>query len=531
MRLKTRIVVAVWVAGWPAFVMAQPRPEASPGAPAAETGGEVKAVTKAILDEIDQRSELMGNIEYLCDMIGPRLTGSPNLTKANEWTRDKFRQYGLSNAHLEPWTIERAWTRGDAKGRVVEPVVQRILVESAGWSPSTTGALRGPVVYLKAKNADELSPFKGKLKGAWVFLTDVSVQPSPKQAPGNPDAEMRRRMRDYERMSEFRPVLKKFLIDEKAAGVLRDSNKEHGLVNMTGATNNFTPAELPEAFLTTESYGLISRLLKRGPVEIEIDLKNSFSHGEVEVFNTVAELPGASKPDEVVLIGGHIDSWDLGTGATDNGTGIMAVLEAARALKAVGVKPRRTIRFVLFSGEEEGLHGSRAYVKAHEKDMPKIAGVFVHDMGTGRVKSIGLQGRYDLRELMDRVVEPFKEAVNLEELSMRSMSGTDHLSFLPHGVPAFAAVQDPAEYRKTHHTESDTFDKVYADEVNQGAKVLAAWAYNVAMLPEILPRNPHKPEPGIFDAPDFRQPRDEKPKSDETKPPVAKPRVASGQDR
>jgi carboxypeptidase Q len=342
---------------------------------------------------------------------------------------------------------------------------------------------------------------------------------------------MRRRMRDYERMSEFRPVLKKFLIDEKAAGVLRDSNKEHGLVNMTGATNNFTPAELPEAFLTTESYGLISRLLKRGPVEIEIDLKNSFSHGEVEVFNTVAELPGASKPDEVVLIGGHIDSWDLGTGATDNGTGIMAVLEAARALKAVGVKPRRTIRFVLFSGEEEGLHGSRAYVKAHEKDMPKIAGVFVHDMGTGRVKSIGLQGRYDLRELMDRVVEPFKEAVNLEELSMRSMSGTDHLSFLPHGVPAFAAVQDPAEYRKTHHTESDTFDKVYADEVNQGAKVLAAWAYNVAMLPEILPRNPHKPEPGIFDAPDFRQPRDEKPKSDETKPPVAKPRVASGQDR
>jgi carboxypeptidase Q len=177
------------------------------------------------------------------------------------------------------------------------------------------------------------------------------------------------------------------------------------------------------------------------------------------------------------------------------------------------------------------LHGSRAYVKAHEKDMPKIAGVFVHDMGTGRVKSIGLQGRYDLRELMDRVVEPFKEAVNLEELSMRSMSGTDHLSFLPHGVPAFAAVQDPAEYRKTHHTESDTFDKVYADEVNQGAKVLAAWAYNVAMLPEILPRNPHKPEPGIFDAPDFRQPRDEKPKSDETKPPVAKPRVASGQDR
>ena len=190
-----------------------------------------------------------------------------------------------------------------------------------------------------------------------------------------------------------------------------------------------------------------------------------------------------------MIIGGHIDSWDLGTGATDNGTGIMAVLEAARALKAVGIKPRRTIRFVLFSGEEEGLHGSRAYVKAHEKEMAKISGVLIHDMGTGRVKSIGLQGRYDLRELMDKVVEPFKEAVNLEELSMRTMTGTDHLSFLPHGVPAFAVVQDVAEYRKTHHTESDTFDKVYPDEINQGAKVLAAWAYNVAMLPEVLPRS------------------------------------------
>ena len=154
--------------------------------------------------------------------------------------------------------------------------------------------------------------------------------------------------------------------------------------------------------MTTESYGLIWRLLKRGPVEVEIDLQNTFSKGEVEVYNTVAEIPGSDKNDEVVLIGGHIDSWDLGTGATDNGTGIMAVLEAARALKAVGVKPKRTIRCVLFSGEEEGLHGSRAYVKAHEKEMSKISGVLIHDMGTGRVKSIGLQGRYDLREIMEQ---------------------------------------------------------------------------------------------------------------------------------
>jgi carboxypeptidase Q len=508
--------------------MAQPpgapgKPEQSVGRPAAaasvpEPGGEAKAVTQAILEEIDKHSELMANIEYLCDMIGPRLTGSPGLDKANHWTRDKFRQYGLSNAHIEPWMIERAWTRGEAKGRVVVPVEQRILLESAGWGPSTKGPKRGPVVHVKAESADELTPYKGKLKGAWVLMAEVSVQPSPKQPQTNLEGEMRRRMRNYTRMMEFRRELKTFLVDEGVAGILRDSNKEHGLVNMTTAASNFTQAEVAEAFLTTESYGLIWRLLKRGPVEVEIDMKNSFSPGEVEVYNTVAEIPGSEKPDEVVIIGGHIDSWDLGTGATDNGTGIMAVLEAARALKAVSVKPKRTIRFVLFSGEEEGLHGSRAYVKAHEKEMAKISGVLIHDMGTGKVKSIGLQGRYDLREVMEKVVEPFKDAVNLEELSMRVMMGTDHLSFLPHGVPAFAVVQDPAEYRKTHHTESDTFDKVYPDEITQGAKVLAAWAYNVAMLPDVLPRDPKPARPGMFDSPEFRQPRDQKPKSEEPKP-------------
>jgi carboxypeptidase Q len=499
------------------------------GSSTKESTGEVNAVTQAIIEEIDKRSELMSNIEYLCDMIGPRLTGSPGLTKANNWTKDKFQQYGLSNAHLEPWLIDRAWTRGDAKGRVVVPVEQRILLESSGWSPSTEGPKRGQVVHVKAQSVDELAAYKGRLKGAWVLLSEVSVQPSPKQPKTNLAGEMKKRISTYMRMRTFGPQLKKFLVAEGVAGILKDSNKEHGLVDMTGASANFSPAELPEAFLTNESYGLIWRLLKRGPVEVEIDLQNTFSTGEVEVYNTVAEIPGSDKKDEVVLIGGHIDSWDLGTGATDNGTGIMAVLEAGRALKAVGIKPRRTIRFVLFSGEEEGLHGSRAYVKAHEKEMSKISGVLIHDMGTGRVKSIGLQHRYDLFEVMDKVVEPFKENVSLEELSTRNMMGTDHLSFLPHGVPAFAVVQDEAEYRKTHHTESDTFDKVYPDEVNQGAKVLAAWAYNVAMLPEILPRDPKPAEPGMFDSPEFQQKRDRKPESEEPKQEKAKASEAAAQ--
>jgi hypothetical protein len=514
-----RITFLAALAAMPAFAFARQKP--GPAAPQGgnrpnaaasaaravpEPGGEARAVTHAILEEIDKHSELMANIEYLCDMIGPRLTGSPGLNKANHWTRDRFRQYGLANAHLEPWTIGRAWTRGEAKGRVVVPVEQRILLESAGWGPSTKGPVRGPVIHVKAESTDDLTPYKGKLKGAWIVLAEVSVQPMPGRPAPSPERRMQRRMQDFMRQREFHQEVQKFLVAEGAAGVLRDSRKEHGLINMTTAASNFTEGPIPEAFLTTESYGLIWRLLKRGPVEIEIDLKNTFSDGPVEVYNTVAEIPGAEKPDEVVILGGHIDSWDLGTGATDNGTGIMAVLEAARALKAVGVKPRRTIRFVLFSGEEQGLHGSRAYVRAHAKEMDRISGVLVHDTGTSRVKTIGLEGRYDLREAMDKVIEPFKDDVGLEELSMRKLIGTDHHSFLPNGVPAFAVVQDMGEYNKTHHTESDTFDKVYPDEINQGAKVLAAWAYNVAMLPDVLPRDPKPRQPSLFDTPEFRQP-------------------------
>lgn len=399
--------------------------------------------------------------------------------------------------------------RGPSTGRVVVPVEQRLLLEAAGWSPSTDGPKRGPVVYLHGESESDLSAFKGKLKGAWIMLSPVAVQADPRKPKGDVTADMARVMRENRNRQKFMEIAAPFLESEGIAGVLRDSDKEHGLVNMTVATGNYTIAKYPSAFLTNESYGLIWRLLKRGPVEIEIDIKNTISDGPVEVYNTVAEIPGSEKPDEVVIVGGHIDSWDLGTGATDNGTGIMAVLEAARALQTLKVKPKRTIRFVLFSGEEQGLHGSRAYAKSHQAEMPKISGILVHDMGTGRVTSIGLGGRYDLREQMDKVVAPFKDDVKLDELSLRDMGGTDHLSFLPSGVPAFAVVQDRAEYRKTHHTESDTVDKVYADEINQGAKVLAAWAYNVAMLPDLLPRDPKPPKPAVFDAKDFQQPAEE----------------------
>src|SRR5437899_6894188 len=230
-------------------------------------------------------------------------------------------------------------------------------------------------------------------------------------------------------------------------------------------------------------------MLKHGPVTMEIEMSNSFSDKPVEVYNTVAEIRGSEKPDEMVILGAHLDSWDLGTGSTENGTGSMAVLEAARALAKLGLKPKRTIRFVLFTGEEEGLVGSKRYVEAHKNDLEKISGVLVHDTGTGRVLTLGLHDNYQDREIVDKVLTPLR-ALKLLEPSMLRQFGTDHASFNDVGVPGFWAIQDGAEDSKTHHSQSDTFDKVWKDELNQGAQVLAAWAYNTAQLPAMLPRRP-----------------------------------------
>jgi Zn-dependent M28 family amino/carboxypeptidase len=206
------------------------------------------------------------------------------------------------------------------------------------------------------------------------------------------------------------------------------------------------------------------------------------------VYNTVAEIPGSEKPDEVVIIGGHLDSWDLGTGATDNGTGSTAVLEAARALMKSGLKPKRTIRFVLFTGEEQGLNGSRAYVKAHKDELAKVSGVLVHDTGTGKVLTIGLMGNYNVRETIDHAIYPLGRAVGLAEPTLRSEGGSDHVPFDEAGVPGFWSVQEVADYDRMHHSQADTLDHVRWDNLTEGAQVLAVFAYNVAQLPELLPR-------------------------------------------
>ena len=239
-----------------------------------------------------------------------------------------------------------------------------------------------------------------------------------------------------------------FFKQEGVAVLLRDSNKPHALLNMTGiGGEKFDIGAIPTAFITGEGYRMIFRMLKHGPVNVEIEMTNSFSEKPVEVYNTVAEIRGSEKPDEVVMLGAHLDSWDLGTGSTDNGTGSMAVLEAARALAKLQLKPKRTIRFVLFTGEEEGLVGSAKYVEAHKNELEKISGILVHDTGTGRVLTLGLHDNYQDREIVDQVIAPLRE-LKLLEPSMQRSFGTDHASFDDAGVPGFCAFRISPSIRR-----------------------------------------------------------------------------------
>jgi carboxypeptidase Q len=460
------------------------------------------AADAQILSEIREHSEAAANLEYLSDSIGARLTGSPQLKQANDWTRDMFAKYGAVNAHLEGWTMERSWTRGKASARIVSPTEHPLTIASAGWSPSTPGAITGPVVYFDVKEKKDFGKFHGKLKGAIVIYQEAASLSPPK--PEDPHAQMGRPMQQPPpRMGEppvedpYAAFLKaakertEYWKQEGVAAVLRDSNKPHGLLNMTDASlARYDIGPIPTAFITGEGYRTIFRMLQRHlPVQIEMEMTNTIGSKPMEVYNTVAEIRGSEKPDEVVIIGAHLDSWDLGTGSTDNGTGSMAVLEAARALANLNLKPKRTIRFVLFSGEEQGLYGSQEYVKAHQNELEKISGVLVHDTGTGRVLALGLHDNYQDRELVDQVLAPLNELKLLEPRMARSF-GTDHLSFDEVGVPGFFCIQERAEYNLTHHSQSDTFDKVWKDDLNQGAQVLAAWAYNTSNLPDMLPRRP-----------------------------------------
>lgn len=452
-------------------------------------------VIARLVDEGMRHSHAAADLEYLLDVIGPRLSGTPEMGRANEWTQKKFSEYGADRTSLEPWTFGVGWARGPMTLRMLAPQHRELLGVSWAWSPGTNGPLSGDVVFMDARTeADFNRRFRGKLAGKWVMMG----LPFPNENPADPPSthadsahldslrqEIRAHDRDETRFFGIRTALVAY---EHPAGLIRDGGKQFGLFTMSGSP--IAVSSVPQIVVGQQDYDQFARLVRRGePARIEANITNTFTRETLQQYNTVAEIRGTERPDEVVLLGAHLDSWDLATGGTDNGTGSIAVLEAARILAASGVKPKRTIRFVLFGGEEEGLFGSQAYADAHRNELGKFQAVLVLDNGTGRITGMTLQGREELRELWRNMLAPVASLGGGQLLvSSGNKTGTDHLSFLPYGVPAFNYDQLTRGYNWTHHSQIDDYDHVIPGDIDQAATIMAVNAWQLANLDMLLPR-------------------------------------------
>jgi hypothetical protein len=435
--------------------------------------------SSVLINEIKARQQAVANVEYLSDFIGGRLTGSDQLVKAHDWAEAKMRSYGLSVLPREAYDFGKPWTRGPARARLLTHNRVPLAVEQMAWTPATPGLIRGEVLSMGG-DIDQMVALIGQFKGKILLLAG-----RPERPKGDP-AEFQAK---YQRVQAA-------LKEEGIGALLLSFGGKEGLFSMTGSpepSRRFPHA--PAAFLTPESMKLLTRLLKRKEkVELELELGGVTGASPVQAFNSLAELRGTEKPEEIVLLGAHLDSWDLASGATDNGTGVAAVMEALRAIKASGLQPRRTIRVALFSGEEQGLYGAEAYVKAHGPELPRHQAVLIHDGGSGRVRGWSLQGREDLLPFMAQALATQND-LGIRELPLESNNDTDHAPFLPFGVPAFSAVQDDEGYMQvTHHTQVDTFDHVNQEGLLQGAQALAITAWELATMPERLPHRAPAPK-------------------------------------
>ena len=452
---------------------------------------EMEQADQKIADEVTAHSELIKNLDYLTTQIGARLTGSREMQAASEWTLKRFKDYGIE-AHLETTQIAHGWTRGLETAEITSPVQKRIGIHAFGWSKGTDGEITAQVIVLDIKKPADLDQYKGKLKGKILMLrppADLSkLDPNPDNAY---DAVIAPHRGVPEPGMGFRELMKllQSVSAEQPALLVMDSGKTDSLFSMGGGYPAYQPSKIPMAFLTHEDYSLLYRLQQAGPVAMKFNLPDTFTDKPVPASITVAEIKGSEHPDERVIVGGHLDSWDLGQGALDNGTGAMATLEAARALEVLGWKPKRTITFILFTGEEQGSIGAKTYIKNHAAELGKIDAVLIHDTGTGKVFSIALENLWETAPLMAEIYQPLQEVFDMQPLSTRYFSSSDHVPFLREGVPAYFCIQLPAHYREVHHSQTDTFDKVIPDQINEGAALLAAWAWNVSEMPDALPHH------------------------------------------
>jgi len=506
-------------------------------------------VMSQIRNEGFHNSKVMEIEGQLTDVIGPRLTGSPNMKRANEWTRDQFTEWGLVNSHLESFPFGRGWSNEYTEVRMVAPQASPLLAYPKAWTVSTNGAVRAPVLKAKLATQADLDKYKGQLSGKIVLNGDMrEITPGEKPALKRYDDKDLADLSQYQIPSEkprfnreetaqrvaFQKTLNQYLMDEHVAAIIDPSRAgEAGLVFVQGGASYEpnTPAGVPSLVMAIENYGRITRLLDRNiPVELELDIRNTFYDSDPNAYNTVAEIPGTDKSGEIVMLGAHLDSWHAGTGATDNAAGSAITMEAIRILKAIGFKPRRTIRVALWSGEEEGLLGSAAYVKAHfgshaaptdpkelampewlrKNDTPlnlkpeqaRVSAYFNVDNGTGKLRGVYLQENEGVEPIFSAWMQPFND-LGMTTLTMRNTGGTDHESFDAVGIPGFQFIQDPVEYMtRTHHSNEDVYERIQRDDMMQAAVILAAYVYDAAMRDNMLPRKPlPKPAPAAAPAP------------------------------
>ena len=566
LKLLRLIPAACLVAALAAGAAEKPKGDKTKAAPPAEVDpyAEVQPAVETldltayqkIRDEGLNHSHVMDFATALMDGIGPRLTGSPNAKKANEWTRDTLTKIGCENAHLEDWgEFGLGWQQLNTWARMVTPDTAILILQATPWSPSTSGPVTGDVVYVKIDSEKDLDTYKGKLAGKVVLfgamrevppvdkalferytekeLEELAEFPVTAGGAGLPPAMMARLQ---ERMARLRLIDKiaQFFADEKVAAVIepsRDGKNSGGsggtFFDDNGATLGRTPyladkqVKVPVAVAAIESYGRLYRLTEAHvPVTVQIDVETKFTGDHEHGFDTVAEIPGTDPTlkDQVVMVGGHLDSWIAGTGATDNGAGSVVAMEVMRILKSLDVKPRRTIRIALWTGEEQGLFGSRGYAKIHfgsaalstapdqaqlpdfmrrttgplelKPEQKLISGYFNIDNGSGKIRGIYTQGNYAIAPIFEQWMAPLKD-LGVTTVTNRNTGGTDHLSFDAVGIPGFQFIQDDLDYEsRTHHSNEDTVERLQPADLKQIATVEAIFVYNAAMRDKMLPRKP-----------------------------------------
>lgn len=431
------------------------------------------ADVERVLSAARAENRVMDHLDVLSNRIGPRLTGSHGLQDACDWAVERFQSFGIANARLERWgEFPVGFERGPWSGRMVEPASKPLTFNTNAWTAGTHGPQRGPAL-LAPTNAEQLEAIKSKLPGAYIL---AGVDPAIRIN------------------TPFRQQREAAYAEAKIAGLIRPTR---GDLIVTGGNYRQDPDKLPTTpaiDLVKAEYDELVGLVKDGkPVVLEFDIRNHFRRGPIPLSNVIAEIPGTEHPDEYVVVGGHIDSWDGATGTTDNGTGCATTLEAARLLMASGVKPKRTIMFQLWSGEEEGLLGSRAYIAAHKDLLPRISAVLVHDGGTNYLS--GITATAAMRADFDAVFAPvlkLNEAMPFavtEVAGLRRGIGSDHDSYLAAGVPGFFWRQGgKAVYNHTHHTQYDTFDAAIPEYQKHSAVVAAVGALGIANLDHLLSR-------------------------------------------